>query len=116
MAPDPEKTCMLIEARAGFRSLGAQMRVPHHVSFAKMAVIERISTLETLQRELDVLTESVKSEAVGSNRRGRRAALWGLRKRQMRLDKLATAFGFRRRWRLHVRAEAGSRPQSTDLN
>lgn len=96
------------------RGHAAYKRVPHATTFAKLPLVEKVAAIEAVQRELDYLIEGVRSGAIAPNHRGRGAALRDLRDRQKRLNKLAEAFGFRRRWRMHVRAVAVSRPLELD--
>ncbi|KQR79275.1 hypothetical protein [Rhizobium sp. Leaf341] len=93
-----------------------RQRVPHPATFAKFSITEKIAIIEAVQRELDYLTEGVRSGAITPNHRGRGAALKDLRARQMRLNKLARAFGFHREWRLRVRTKAIGRPLQLDHN
>ena len=110
MALSPELKRMVSEAKARYRGYAAENRVPNSASFAKLSFVDQVATIEAVQRELDYLTEGVRSGVITSNHRGRGAALRGIRARQMRLNRLAAAFGFRREWRMHVRVKAISQP------
>jgi hypothetical protein len=59
--------------------------------------------IDAVQRELDSLTEGLRSGWITPNHRGRCVALRTIRARQKRLDKLAADFGFRREWRMRVK-------------